>query len=82
MTIRLAKEDSFEQTTCKIGKISHLGEGASWIFKLMSHTYAPLAITLQNNKALPEVSSNKFKTLISEIQRLHFLAAELMLQNK
>ena len=56
-----------------IGKIACLGEGAPWIFKLMSHIYTSLAFALQNNKTLLEASSSKFKTLVSQIQRKHFV---------
>ena len=56
-----------------IGKIARLGEGAPWIFKLMSHIYTSLAFALQNNKTLLKISSHKFKTLISQIQRKHFV---------
>jgi hypothetical protein len=41
-----------------IGKIARLGEGAPWIFKLMSHNYTSLAFALQNNKTLLEASSH------------------------
>jgi hypothetical protein len=51
-----------------IGKIVRLGEGAPWIFKLMSHIYTSLAFALQNNKTLLEASSHKFRSLISQIQ--------------
>ena len=51
-----------------IGKIVRLGEGAPWIFKLMSHIYMSLAFALQNNKTLLEASSHKFRSLISQIQ--------------
>ncbi len=30
-----------------VGKLAHLGEGAPWIFKLMSHLYTSLAYLLQ-----------------------------------
>jgi hypothetical protein len=51
-----------------IGKIARLGEGAPWIFKLISHIYTSLAFALQNNKALLEASSDKFKLLILQIR--------------
>ena len=56
-----------------ISKIARLGEGAPWIFKLMSHIYTSLAFALQNNKTLLEASSHKFRSLISQIQRKHFV---------
>jgi hypothetical protein len=56
-----------------IGKIARLGEGAPWIFKLMSHIYTSLAFALQNNKTLLKASSHKFRFLISQIQWKHFV---------
>jgi hypothetical protein len=50
-----------------IGKIARLGEGAPWIFKLISHIYTSLAFALQSNKALLGVSWDKFKLLASQI---------------
>jgi len=39
----------------------------------MSHIYTSLAFTLQNNKTLLEASSHKFRSLILQIQRKHFV---------
>jgi hypothetical protein len=39
----------------------------------MSHIYTSLAFALQNNKTLLEASSDKFKTLVSQIQQKHFV---------
>jgi hypothetical protein len=39
----------------------------------MSHIYTSLAFALQNNKALLEPLSGKFKTLIFQIQQKHFI---------
>ncbi len=55
-----------------IGKIAQLGEGAPWIFKLMSHIYTSLAFALQSNKALLEVSLHKFKLLVLQIRSKQF----------
>jgi hypothetical protein len=35
-----------------VGKLARLGEGAPWIFKLMSHLYTSLAFSLKNNAEL------------------------------
>jgi hypothetical protein len=35
-----------------VGKFTCLGQGAPWIFKIMSHIYAYLAVALKQNKAL------------------------------
>ncbi len=56
-----------------IGKIARLGEGAQWIFKLMSHIYTSLASALQNKKTLLEASLHKFRSLILQIRRKHFV---------
>jgi hypothetical protein len=40
--------------------MAHLGEGAPWIFKLMSHIYTSLAFALKQNKALLLACSPKF----------------------
>ncbi len=60
-----------------IGKIARLGEGAPWIFKLISHIYTSLAFALQNNKALLEASLDKFKLLISQIRSKQYLGSQV-----
>ena len=55
-----------------VGKIARLGEGAPWIFKIMSHLYTSLAFALQSNKAFLEASSPKFKALVNQIQKKQF----------
>jgi hypothetical protein len=55
-----------------IGKIARLGEGAPWIFKLISHIYTSLAFALQSNKALLGVSWDKFKLLALQIRSKQF----------
>jgi hypothetical protein len=35
-----------------VGKLAQLGEGASWIYKLMSHLYTSLAFALKSNTKL------------------------------
>jgi hypothetical protein len=65
-----------------IGKIACLGEGAPWIFKLMSRIYRSLAFSLQNNKALLEASSDKFKALISQIQQNNFVGNQADIANQ
>ena len=51
-----------------IGKIARLGEGAPWIFKLMSHIYTSLAFALQSNKDLLETCLDRFRDLLLQIQ--------------
>jgi len=55
-----------------IGKIARLGEGAPWIFKIMSHLYTSLAIALQTNKKLLEFTSQKFRDIVACIQKKQF----------
>ena len=64
-----------------IGKIAQLGKGTPWIVKLMSHLYTSLAFMLQNNKALLKALSDKFKTLISQIQQKHFVGKQADIAN-
>jgi len=55
-----------------IGKLARLGEGAPWIFKLMSHLYTSLAFALKNNTELLENSSSEFRAFIRQIENKHF----------
>jgi hypothetical protein len=50
-----------------VGKLARLGEGAPWIFKLMSHLYTSLAYALKSNTKLLEKSSSGFKDLVKQI---------------
>jgi hypothetical protein len=52
-----------------VGKMAHLGEGAPWIFKIMSHIYTSLAFALKQNKALLLACSLKFRNIVDEIQK-------------
>jgi len=47
-----------------VGKLARLGEGAPWIFKLMSHLYTSLAFALKSNTELLEKSSSGFRDLV------------------
>jgi hypothetical protein len=47
-----------------VGKLARLGEGAPWIFKLMSHCYTSLAFALKSNTELLEKSSSGFRDLV------------------
>ncbi len=51
-----------------MGKSARLGEGAPWIFKLMTHLYTSLAFALKNNTELLEKSSSGFRTLVHQIE--------------
>ena len=50
-----------------VGKLARLGEGAPWIFKLMSHLYTSLAFALKSNTELLEKSSKGFRDLVKQI---------------
>jgi hypothetical protein len=55
-----------------VGKLARLGEGAPWIFKLMSHLYSSLAFALKNNTELLKKSSSGFRTLVHQIETNFF----------
>ncbi len=50
----------------------HLGEGAPWIFKIMSHVYTSLAFSLKQNELLLSHCSPKFCNIITKIKRKQF----------
>ncbi len=52
-----------------VGKMARLGEGAPWIFKIMSHIYTSLAFALKQNKALVLACSPKFCNIVDKIQK-------------
>jgi hypothetical protein len=55
-----------------VGKLAQLGEGAPWIFKLMSHLYKSLAFSLKSNSKLLEKSSSGFRSLVKQIKTKNF----------
>jgi hypothetical protein len=55
-----------------VGKLARLGEGAPWIFKLMSHLYTSLAFALKSNTELLERSSSGFRDLVNQISTKTF----------
>jgi hypothetical protein len=55
-----------------VGRMAHLGEGAPWIFKLMTHIYTSLAFALKQNKALLLACSPKFQELVDKIKQKQF----------
>ncbi len=50
-----------------VRKLARLGEGAPWIFKLMSHLYTSVAFALKCNTKLLEKSSSGFRDLVRQI---------------
>ena len=55
-----------------VGKLAHLGEGAPWIYKLMSHVYTSLAFALKSNTKLLEKSSSDFYDFVKQIATKNF----------
>ncbi len=55
-----------------VGKLARLGEGAPWIFKLMSYLYTSLAYALKSNTKLLEKSYSKFRDLIKQISTKNY----------
>ena len=54
------------------GKIAHLGEGAPWIYKIMSHVYTSLAFALNQNESLLRKCSPKFCNIVTRIEQKQF----------
>ena len=59
-----------------VRKLAHLGEGAPWIFKLMSHLYTSLAFALKSNMQLLKKSSSSFQDLVNQITTKNFLGKQ------
>ena len=55
-----------------VGKIARLGEGAPWVYKLISHLYVSIARALSKNRDLLENLSNDFKQTMGDINSLRF----------
>ena len=55
-----------------VGKLACLGEGAPWIYKLMSHLYTSLAFALKSNAELLKKSSSGFRKFINQIVTKNF----------
>ena len=65
-----------------IGKLGRIGEGAPWIYKLMSHLYTSLAFSLKNNDTFLRESSSEFRSLINQIRKKQFIASNVTLQKE
>ena len=46
------------------GKLGRLGEGAAWVYHLMTHIYSSVAIALRQNKAFLSQSSHEFRSMM------------------
>jgi hypothetical protein len=52
--------------------MARLGEGAPWIYKIMSHIYTSSAFALKQNKELLLACSPKFREIIGNIKQKQF----------
>ena len=59
-----------------VGKMARLGEGAPWIYKIMSHIYTSLAFALKQNKELLLACSPKFCKIVGNIERKQFSGSQ------
>ena len=59
-----------------VGKIARLGEGAHWIYKIMSHIYTSLAFALKQNELLLRSCSPKFRDIIKKIDLKQFAGSQ------
>jgi hypothetical protein len=59
-----------------VGKIAHLGEGAQWIYKIMSHIYTSLAFALKQNELLLRSCSPKFRDIVKKIDAKQFAGSQ------
>jgi hypothetical protein len=57
-----------------VGMLACLGEGAPWVFKLISHLYSLLAYALKSNTELLEKSSSGFRDIVNQITTKNFEA--------
>jgi hypothetical protein len=55
-----------------VGKVARLGEGAPWIFKIMSHIYTSLAFSLKQNELLLRHCSPEFRDIVTKIEQKQF----------
>ena len=75
------------------GKLGILGEGAAWLYHLMTHIYSSVASALLQNKSLLSQSSHEFRDMMKlawsshlattdqEIREINF-AIKLMAQKQ
>jgi hypothetical protein len=59
-----------------VGKLARLGEGAPWVYKLMSHLYTSLAFALKSNTELLDKSSSGFRDYVKQITTKTFLGKQ------
>jgi hypothetical protein len=59
-----------------VGKIAHLGEGAQWIYKIMSHIYTSLTYALKQNELLLRSCSPRFRNIVHKIEIKKFARSQ------
>lgn len=55
-----------------VGKVARMGEGAPWIYKVISHLYVSLAFALKSNEALLDKLDEPFHKLLHQIKTKNF----------
>jgi hypothetical protein len=56
--------------------MARLGEGAPWIYKIMSHIYTSLAFALKQNKELLLACSPEFHKIVGNIEQKQFSGSQ------
>ena len=54
------------------GKLGHIAEGAHWVFHLLTHLYASIALALANNKHFLQQSSREFRDIVHSLRTGRF----------
>ena len=54
------------------GKLGHIAEGAHWVFHLLTHLYASIALALANNKHFLQESSREFRDIVHSLRTGRF----------
>ena len=63
------KSFSIKDIELLAGKLGRLGEGAVWVYHLMSHIYSSIAFALSENKQFLLDTSHEFRRLIKETKK-------------
>ena len=66
------KKFTAQQGQKLVGKLARLGEGAPWVYHLMSHMYTSIAYALRENTKYLKEASNDFRKLVANIERHRF----------
>lgn len=54
------------------GKLGHIAEGAHWVFHLLTHLYASIALALAHNKSFLQQSSREFRDIVHSLRTGRF----------